>query len=315
MPAAASSSTLVLQPQTDDGGRRYHHPQKQQQQQQRTMEANTASSATTSMNLLLEMASKEIEGMRKAKARHNKRHRSESSVPTSSSSSAAIIPPPLYHSIPPACLRLIQGMPGNQLCLDCRTARHPTWATVSYGALLCLQCSGHHRSLGVHVSCVRSLTMDEWSLEQLLAMLEGGNAQCEGFFARHALTPECLTTTTTTATKSSSSSSSCGSSTGSSSTSSGGSDEEDAGVSTAAAKSSATLSSSSKFTRQNVTRLRYKTKAALFYRQQMSLHVRRVLQAGPYRGREVSRQQLKQQHVSSSQQQEQEPISSQSSHK
>ena len=33
----------------------------------------------------------------------------------------------------------------------------------------------------------------------------------------------------------------------------------------------------------------YKTKAALFYRQQLDLHVGRVLQSLPYRGREHSR--------------------------
>lgn len=38
---------------------------------------------------------------------------------------------------------------------------------VSYGNLFCLECSGVHRSLGVHISFVRSLTMDKWSEEQL----------------------------------------------------------------------------------------------------------------------------------------------------
>jgi hypothetical protein len=42
-------------------------------------------------------------------------------------------------------------------------------------------------------------------------------------------------------------------------------------------------------TEENVNLLRYKTKAALFYRQQLSLHVTKVQQAGEYQGREVSR--------------------------
>ena len=38
-----------------------------------------------------------------------------------------------------------------------------------------LACSGRHRGLGVHISFVRSLTMDVWKPEQLRAMELGGN--------------------------------------------------------------------------------------------------------------------------------------------
>ena len=40
---------------------------------------------------------------------------------------------------------------------------------------------------------------------------------------------------------------------------------------------------------ENVTLMRYKTKAAMFYRQQLEKHVTKVVEAGPYRGREHSR--------------------------
>ena len=44
---------------------------------------------------------------------------------------------------------------------------------VSLGVLVCLQCSGHHRSLGVHISRVRSLQLDVWedSTIQLMSAL------------------------------------------------------------------------------------------------------------------------------------------------
>ena len=54
------------------------------------------------------------------------------------------------HPFPPACSLLLRSLPGNDACMDCG-ARHPEWATVSYGALICLECSGRHRSLGVQV--------------------------------------------------------------------------------------------------------------------------------------------------------------------
>lgn len=90
------------------------------------------------------------------------------------------------HRFPPACYRMVKSLPGNDICMDCGS-RGTDWASTSYGVLLCLLCSARHRSLGVKVSTVRSLTLDHWSHEQVLCMLEGGNNQLYNFFDRHRL--------------------------------------------------------------------------------------------------------------------------------
>uniref|UniRef100_A0A672FYG2 Arf-GAP with coiled-coil, ANK repeat and PH domain-containing protein n=1 Tax=Salarias fasciatus TaxID=181472 RepID=A0A672FYG2_SALFA len=71
-------------------------------------------------------------------------------------------------------LQRVQSLPGNELCSDCGQAA-PCWASINLGVLLCIECSGIHRSLGVHFSKVRSLTLDSWEPELLKLMCELGN--------------------------------------------------------------------------------------------------------------------------------------------
>lgn len=56
-------------------------------------------------------------------------------------------------SSPDEPLALLRRVAGNSRCADCG-ALDPTWASLNLGILLCIECSGVHRRLGVHISKV-----------------------------------------------------------------------------------------------------------------------------------------------------------------
>ncbi|XP_061095252.1 arf-GAP with coiled-coil, ANK repeat and PH domain-containing protein 2-like isoform X2 [Conger conger] len=71
-------------------------------------------------------------------------------------------------------LQRVLAVPGNTVCCDCGRP-DPSWASINLGITLCIECSGIHRSLGVHFSKVRSLTLDTLEPELLKLMCELGN--------------------------------------------------------------------------------------------------------------------------------------------
>ncbi|XP_034149541.1 arf-GAP with coiled-coil, ANK repeat and PH domain-containing protein 2 isoform X2 [Esox lucius] len=73
-----------------------------------------------------------------------------------------------------SALQRVMAIGGNACCCDCGQP-DPRWASINLGITLCIQCSGIHRSLGVHFSKVRSLTLDSWEPELLKLMCELGN--------------------------------------------------------------------------------------------------------------------------------------------
>uniref|UniRef100_A0A3B3UYK1 Un-named sa1614 n=1 Tax=Poecilia latipinna TaxID=48699 RepID=A0A3B3UYK1_9TELE len=69
----------------------------------------------------------------------------------------------------------IRRMPGNNYCCDCG-APDPGWVSTNLGILTCIECSGIHREMGVHVSRIKSLSLDSLGTSDLLLARNVGNS-------------------------------------------------------------------------------------------------------------------------------------------
>ena len=84
------------------------------------------------------------------------------------------------------------------MCADCNSIG-PRWASMNLGVLVCLNCSGIHRRLGVHISKVKSVTLDGWKIKWAQWMKARGNKNSNEYFEANCRTPKPTEQTSPTA--------------------------------------------------------------------------------------------------------------------
>ncbi|GMT16752.1 hypothetical protein PFISCL1PPCAC_8049 [Pristionchus fissidentatus] len=108
----------------------------------------------------------------------------DSSLPSSNGSSIQSVPAAPANGPSPKLYEQLRKDKANRCCGDCGEA-DPKWVSINLGLLLCIECAGLHRSLGVHVSKVRSLTMDSFDAETQEMIVQMGNTMANSVFISH----------------------------------------------------------------------------------------------------------------------------------
>ncbi|XP_026093405.1 arf-GAP with SH3 domain, ANK repeat and PH domain-containing protein 1-like isoform X3 [Carassius auratus] len=74
-----------------------------------------------------------------------------------------------------AIIEDVLRMAGNEVCCDCG-APDPKWLSTNLGILTCIECSGIHREMGVHISRIQSMELDKLGTAELLLAKNVGNS-------------------------------------------------------------------------------------------------------------------------------------------
>ncbi|KAJ2849681.1 Gtpase activating protein [Coemansia brasiliensis] len=72
----------------------------------------------------------------------------------------------------------------NSTCADCG-ATGARWASWNLGVFLCIRCGGLHRHLGTHITKIKSISLDNWTTEQIEHFRNIGNKRANAYFNPH----------------------------------------------------------------------------------------------------------------------------------
>ncbi|KAL5535047.1 AGE2 [Sanghuangporus sanghuang] len=81
-------------------------------------------------------------------------------------------------------LRELVKHPENKTCADCKR-QDARWASWNIGVFICIRCSGVHRSMGTHISKVKSVDLDTWTPEQMESIQKWGNHRANLYWEAH----------------------------------------------------------------------------------------------------------------------------------
>ena len=81
-------------------------------------------------------------------------------------------------------INLLLTQDGNEKCIECKNPM-PQWVSLNNGVFICINCSGYHRGLGVHLSYVRSLKLDSLSESDYYILQISGNTRFLNFLEKY----------------------------------------------------------------------------------------------------------------------------------
>ena len=73
-----------------------------------------------------------------------------------------------------AYFKKLLARPDNNICADCNV-KGTSWVSLNFGVFVCINCSGVHRSFGMHITRVRSTKLDKWTKKDVKLMDLIGN--------------------------------------------------------------------------------------------------------------------------------------------
>lgn len=90
-------------------------------------------------------------------------------------------------------LKIVRAQPGNHRCADCSSNQAVEWISMTFLVVVCLKCSSCHRNMGSHISKIKSLKLDNFQNEQLVALRYVDNPAVNAYLEETAprkLTPD-----------------------------------------------------------------------------------------------------------------------------